>query len=267
MSSSSSEVGTRCHPAATPVPAEPILQVEGIEIVYDQVILAVHGVNLSVGQGAIVALLGANGAGKSSTLKAISGLVGAERGAIVAGRIAYRGAEVTRAAPDTLVRGGLVQVLEGRHCFAHLSVEENLLTGGFVNQPSRQQLRAELEKIYHYFPRLKERRKSLAGYTSGGEQQMVAIGRALMARPRLVLLDEPSMGLAPLIVAEIFDIVSRLNATEGVSFLLAEQNASIALRHAHHAFVLESGQVVASGPAGELAARSDIHEHYLGAAA
>lgn len=247
--------------------AQTILQVEEIEVVYDQVILAVHGVSLAVEQGEIVALLGANGAGKSSTLKAISGLVGAERGDVVGGRILYRGADVTRVSPDTLVRDGLVQVLEGRHCFAHLSVEENLLIGGFVNKPSRQQLKAELEKIYHYFPRLKQRRKSLAGYTSGGEQQMVAIGRALMARPRLVLLDEPSMGLAPLIVEEIFEIVSRLNVTEGVSFLLAEQNASIALQHAHRAFVLESGQVVASGAADELAARSDIHAHYLGAVA
>ncbi|WP_374265669.1 ABC transporter ATP-binding protein [Zoogloea sp.] len=244
--------------------ASPILQLESIEVVYEQVILAVHGVSLEVGAGQVVALLGANGAGKSSTLKAISSLVRAERGAVTAGRIRYQGADITHAAPDALVRGGLVQVLEGRHCFAHLSVEENLLTGGFVGKPGRQALKAGLEQIYHYFPRLKARRKSLAGYSSGGEQQMVAIGRALMARPRLVLLDEPSMGLAPLIVDEIFEIVAQLNRVEGVSFLLAEQNARVALRHAHHAYVLESGRVVADGSAAELDARGDIHDLYLG---
>ncbi|ATE59477.1 ABC transporter ATP-binding protein [Thauera sinica] len=245
--------------------AMPILQVDDIEVVYEQVILAVHGVSLSLGEGRIVALLGANGAGKSTTLKAISALVGAERGEVVGGRVLYRGKDVTRSAPDVLVRNGLVQVLEGRHCFPHLSVEENLLAGALASGGSRQEVKAGLERIYHYFPRLKERRRSAAGYTSGGEQQMVAIGRALMARPAVVLLDEPSMGLAPLIVDEIFAIVARLNADEGVSFLLAEQNASVALRHAHHAYVLESGRVVAQGSAAELAARSDIHDLYLGA--
>ncbi|MBS0544291.1 MAG: ABC transporter ATP-binding protein [Proteobacteria bacterium] len=243
----------------------PILQVDNIEVVYEQVILAVHGVSLSLAEGQIVALLGANGAGKSSTLKAISALVGAERGEVVAGRVLYRDEDVTRTAPDVLVRGGLVQVLEGRHCFGHLSVEENLLAGALAGRASRAAVQGELERIYRYFPRLKERRRSLAGYTSGGEQQMLAIGRALMAQPRVVLLDEPSMGLAPLIVDEIFDIVARLNVEQGVSFLLAEQNASVALRHANHAYILESGRVVAHGTAEALSARSDIHELYLGA--
>lgn len=244
-----------------------ILEVSNIEVAYEKVILAVHGVSLEVRTGQVVALLGANGAGKSTTLKAVSGLVGAERGEITGGQIAYRGEAITHAPPDLLVRRGLVQVLEGRHCFPHLTVEENLLTGAFVNRPSRKALKTELERIYHYFPRLKARRRSQAGFTSGGEQQMVAIGRALIARPQLVLLDEPSMGLAPLIVEEIFSIVGDLNVREGVSFLLAEQNASVALRHAHHAYVLESGRVVAAGEAQALAARSDIQDLYLGGAA
>lgn len=242
-----------------------ILQVDDIEVLYEQVILAVRNVSLAVGEGQVVALLGANGAGKSTTLKAIAGLVRAERGEVVRGRILYQGEEVTRRAPQALAARGLVQVLEGRHCFAHLSVEENLLAGAFARpRVSRAQLREELERIYAWFPRLKTRRRSLAGYTSGGEQQMVAIGRALISRPRLVLLDEPSMGLAPQIVEEIFEIVAVLNREEGVSFLIAEQNIEVALRHAHHAYVLESGRVVDQGPAQEIARREDLHAFYLG---
>ncbi|WP_375738993.1 ABC transporter ATP-binding protein [Pseudomonas boanensis] len=243
-----------------------ILQVDDIEVLYEQVILAVRGVSLTVREGQVVALLGANGAGKSTTLKAIAGLVRAERGEVVRGAIRYQGRDVTRSAPQALASAGLVQVLEGRHCFAHLTVEENLLTGAFARpRIGRGELREELARIYDWFPRLKTRRRSLAGYTSGGEQQMVAIGRALIARPRLVLLDEPSMGLAPQIVEEIFDIVGELNRRDGVSFLVAEQNIDVALRHAHHAYVLESGRVVDQGPAGELAARGDLHDFYLGA--
>ncbi len=242
-----------------------ILQVDDIEVLYEQVILAVRGVSLNVREGQVVALLGANGAGKSTTLKAIAGLVRAERGEVVRGRIRYRDEDVTSRESHRLASAGLVQVLEGRHCFAHLTVEENLLTGAFARERiSRATLKSELERIYDWFPRLKERRRSLAGYTSGGEQQMVAIGRALMARPRLVLLDEPSMGLAPQIVEEIFDIVGELNRRDGVSFLVAEQNIDVALRHAHHAYVLESGRVASEGPAAELAGREEIRDFYLG---
>lgn len=242
----------------------PILQVQGIEVLYEQAILAVRGVSLQVAKGQIAVLLGANGAGKSSTLKAISNLLRAERGEVVQGSIHYQGSDITHSTPDRLVRDGLVQVLEGRHCFAHLTVEENLLTGAFFRRLSRRQLHDEVELIYTHFPRLKLRRKSLAGYTSGGEQQMIAIGRALMANPQLVLLDEPSMGLAPQIVDEIFAIVSQLNQQAEVSFLIAEQNINVALRHAHVGYVLESGQVVRRGTAGELAALEDIHDFYLG---
>lgn len=241
-----------------------ILRLEQIEVLYDQVILAVRDVSLHLAQGEIVALLGANGAGKSSTLKAISSLVRAQRGEIARGRIFYQGQDITHAPAHTLVQGGLVQVLEGRHCFAHLSVEENLLLGAFARKPSRAQLRQSLERIYQYFPRLKERRKSLTGYTSGGEQQMVAIGRALIADPRLVLLDEPSMGLAPQIVEEIFDIVARLNQQEGVAFLVAEQNIHLTLEYAHRGYILESGRVVGHGTAQELKQREDIDALYLG---
>jgi branched-chain amino acid transport system ATP-binding protein len=242
----------------------PILQIDGIEVVYEQAILALRSVSLAVQSGQIVALLGANGAGKSTTLKAISHLIRAERGEMTRGRIFYDGQDIAAREPDALVAGGLVQVLEGRHCFSHLSVEDNLLIGGFVRNASRQTMKAELERIYSYFPRLKVRRKSLAGYTSGGEQQMVAIGRALMAQPRLVLLDEPSMGLAPQVVEEIFDIIARLNREAGVSFLIAEQNLNVALRYAQHGYVLESGTVVSEGTAQELAQREDIHDFYLG---
>ena len=245
----------------------PILHLDHLEVVYEKVILAVRGVSLRVETGQIVALLGANGAGKSTTLKAASRLINAERGEIVSGRVFYQGHDITHTTPDALVRRGLVQVLEGRHCFAHLSVEENLITGALVGQPSRSALKAGLERIYHYFPRLRDKRRTQAGYTSGGEQQMVAIGRALMAQPKLVLLDEPSMGLAPLVVEEIFQIIAQLNASEAVSFLLAEQNANVALRYAQHAYVLENGRVVNHGTAQELAARDDMHHFYFGSQA
>jgi branched-chain amino acid transport system ATP-binding protein len=241
-----------------------LLQLNNIEVIYDQVILAVKNVSLRVEKGGIVALLGANGAGKSTTLKSISGLVNAERGNVAHGDIFYEGNNITRDAPHHLVERGLVQVLEGRHCFAHLSVEENLLAGGYVRKPSRAKLREALERIYHYFPRLKLLRHNRAGYTSGGEQQMVAIGRALMAEPTLVLLDEPSMGLAPLVVEEIFEIVHELNRQQGVSFLLAEQNAGIALKYAHYGYILENGRIAAEGETQVLKNRSDLQALYLG---
>jgi len=242
----------------------PLLQVERIEVVYDHVILALRGVSIEVPRGGIVALLGANGAGKTTTLKAISRLLEAERGTVTGGDVRYEGASVLQHGPDRLVRAGVAQVLEGRRWFAHLSVEQNLLLGGFVDSPPRRQLQQRLEAVYDLFPRLKTRRNSLAGYTSGGEQQMVAIGRALMGRPRLVLLDEPSMGLAPLVVQEIFEAVGRLNREQGVSFLLAEQNAAIALRHAQYGYVLATGSVATQGSAAELLARDDVRRFYLG---
>ncbi|WP_447769904.1 ABC transporter ATP-binding protein [Pseudomonas kilonensis] len=245
----------------------PILQIDDIEVLYEQTILAVRSVSLEVAKGQVVVLLGANGAGKSTTLKAASNLVRAERGEVVRGRIVYQGREVTHSAPHTLAANGLVQVLEGRHCFAQLTVEENLLAGALARQVPRRQLLADLELVYGHFPRLKLRRKSLAGYTSGGEQQMIAIGRALMAKPQLVLLDEPSMGLAPQIVEEIFEIVRQLNQHDGVSFLIAEQNINVALRYAHYGYVLESGRVVSEGSAEQLAARGDLQDFYLGARA
>jgi len=246
--------------------ATPILQVDEIAVTYSQIIPALRGVSLTVPQGAIVALLGGNGAGKTTTLKAISSLVRAERGALTGGSIVYRGEAITDADPWTLAERGLVQVLEGRRCFVHLSVEENLRIGAFVRRPKRREIDTDIERIYGIFPRLKERRKTLAGYTSGGEQQMVAIGRALMARPSLVLLDEPSMGLAPQVVEEIFETVSALNQHEGVSFLLAEQNVATALRYAQHGYVLEGGRVVAQGSAKELQGLDALHEAYLGVA-
>jgi branched-chain amino acid transport system ATP-binding protein len=243
------------------------LRVDDIEALYGQAILAVRGVSLTVEQGSIVALLGANGAGKTTTLKAISNLLGPERGEVSRGAITWRGEAVGRLSPSDLVAKGVVQVLEGRRCFSHLSVEENILAGGFVRKPTRRQIGADLEQIYHWFPRLKVRRKTMAGLTSGGEQQMIAIGRALMTKPSLVLLDEPSMGLAPIIVAEIFEIIRALNQESGVSFLLAEQNANLALKYADHGYILENGRVAASGPAAELAARADVKEFYLGGGA
>jgi branched-chain amino acid transport system ATP-binding protein len=251
--------------AATAVPPpQSYISVNNIEVIYDHVILVLKGVSLEVPQGRIVALLGANGAGKTTTLKAISNLLRAERGEVTKGTIEFRGERIDRLSPNELVRRGVCQVMEGRHCFAHLTVEENLLTGAFTRKQSRSGVRDALEKVYHYFPRLKQRRTSLAGYTSGGEQQMTAVGRALMAQPSMILLDEPSMGLAPQIVEEIFDIVRDLNQKEAVSFLLAEQNTNVALRFADYGYILENGRVVMDGAAQELAQNEDVKEFYLG---
>jgi branched-chain amino acid transport system ATP-binding protein len=239
-----------------------LLTVNNIEVIYDHVILVLKGVSLEVRDGAIVALLGANGAGKSTTLKAISNLLRAERGEVTKGSIEFDGKRIDQLNPSEVVKRGGVQVMEGRHCFAHLTVEENLLTGAFT-RPGREAA-ADLEKVYTYFPRLKHRRSTQAGYTSGGEQQMTAVGRALMARPRMILLDEPSMGLAPQIVEEIFEIVRSLNQREKVSFLLAEQNTNVALHHADYGYILENGRVVLDGPAKELAGNEDVKEFYLG---
>lgn len=242
-----------------------LLRVEQIEVCYEQVILALRGVSLEVGEGQVVALLGANGAGKSTTLKAISNLIVAERGFLTAGRIEYRGQGTGARDASRLVADGLVQVLEGRHCFRHLSVEQNLLTGAYVTRPSRHQLKMRLELIYSYFPRLKLLRTRLAGYASGGEQQMLAIGRALMSEPRLLLLDEPSMGLAPQIVEDIFCTLSRLNIEQGLSLLIAEQNIGLALHYADYAYVMENGRVVDEGAAEDMAQRDNLLEFYLGA--
>jgi branched-chain amino acid transport system ATP-binding protein len=252
--------------AARPAPATSptALEVNNIEVVYDHVVLVLKGVSLAVPEGAIVALLGANGAGKTTTLKAISNLLHAERGEVTKGSITFYGEEVHRLSPNELVRRGCIQVMEGRHCFGHLTVEENLLTGAFTRKDGRAAIQRDLEMVYGYFPRLKERRKSLAGYTSGGEQQMCAIGRALMARPRLILLDEPSMGLAPQLVEEIFAIVDRLNKDEKVTFFVAEQNTNLALRHASYGYILENGRVVLDGPAEALRDNEDVKEFYLG---
>ncbi len=245
----------------------PLLHVEDVEALYDGVIVALRGITLRVERGSIVSLLGANGAGKSTTLKAISGLLRAERGEVINGSISYDGHPINASTPDQLVAAGLVQVLEGRHCFSQLTVEENLITGGLLHRPSRAVQREGLERIYGYFPRLATLRKRQAGYASGGEQQMIAIGRALMARPRLVLLDEPSMGLAPQVVEEIFGIIRELNQRDGVSFLLAEQNAAMALRYADHGYIVENGRVVAEGTAQDLGAREDVKAFYLGVGA
>jgi branched-chain amino acid transport system ATP-binding protein len=243
-----------------------MLNLNNIEVIYDHVILVLKGVSLSVPEGRIVALLGANGAGKTTTLKAISNLLRAERGEVTKGTIEFRGRRVDRLSPDELVKLGVVQVMEGRHCFAHLTVEENLLTGAYTRAAGRVELARDLERVYAYFPRLKERRSAQAGYTSGGEQQMTALGRALMARPAMILLDEPSLGLAPQIVEEIFGIVKSLNESEKVSFLLAEQNTSVALRYADYGYILENGRVVMDGAAAELAVNEDVKEFYLGIA-
>ena len=243
---------------------EPYLVVNNVEVIYDHVILVLKGVSLEVPRGGVVALLGANGAGKSTTLKAISNLLRAERGEVTKGSIHFKGERVDALSPNELVRRGVIQVMEGRHCFEHLTIEENLLTGAYTRRLSRAQLGQALERVYHYFPRLKERRKSQAGYTSGGEQQMCAIGRALMAAPEMILLDEPSMGLAPQVVEEIFEIVHELNAKENVSFLLAEQNTTVALRYANFGYILENGRVVMEGDAQELRENEDVKEFYLG---
>jgi branched-chain amino acid transport system ATP-binding protein len=247
--------------------AAPILQVDNVAVMYGEIIPVQHGVSLAVPDDAIVALQGGNGAGKTTTLRAVSALLRAERGALTGGRMLYRGEDITHAEPWTLVERGLVQVLEGRRCFAQLTVEQNLPIGAFVRRLRRADIDAGLERIYSIFPRLKERRRTPAGYTSGGEQQMVAIGQALMARPRLVLLDEPSMGLAPQVLEEIFETIAALNRNEGVSFLLAEQNAAIALRYATHGYVLERGRVTAQGTADELSALETLRDAYLGGTA
>jgi branched-chain amino acid transport system ATP-binding protein len=244
---------------------EPILRVHDLEVMYDRAILALRGVTLEVESGSIVALLGANGAGKTTTLQAISRLLVLQFGEITRGRIHFGELDITRADPADLVAGGLVQVLEGRHCFPHLTVEENLIMGCASRFPPKSELGRKLEQVYASFPRLRERRSSQAGYTSGGEQQMLAIGRALMSGPRLILLDEPSMGLAPQVVEEIFEIVAELNRTAQVSFLIAEQNATLALEYADHAYIVENGQVRSSGTAAELLVRNDVRDLYLGA--
>ena len=246
------------------VPAEKILSVNNIEVIYDHVILVLKGVSLEVPRGGIVALLGANGAGKTTTLKAISNLLHAERGDVTKGTIEFDGDQVEDLSPNELVRRGCIQVMEGRHCFGHLTIEENLLTGAFTRRDGRAAIRRDLDLVYGYFPKLGERKESLAGYTSGGEQQMCAIGRALMSRPKMILLDEPSMGLAPQIVEEIFEIVRDLNEKEGVSFLLAEQNTNMALKFARYGYILENGRVVMDGDARSLAENADVKEFYLG---
>jgi branched-chain amino acid transport system ATP-binding protein len=252
---------------ASPAPApEKILSVNNIEVLYDHVILVLKGVSLDVDKGGIVALLGANGAGKTTTLKAISNLLHSERGEVTKGSIVFEGAEVQRLSPNELVRRGCIQVMEGRHCFGHLTIEENLLTGAFTRKDGRAAIARDLELVYGYFKRLRERRTSMAGYTSGGEQQMCAIGRALMSRPKMILLDEPSMGLAPQIVEEIFEIVNDLNVKENVSFLLAEQNTNMALKYARYGYILENGRVVMDGDAKSLAENEDVKEFYLGIA-
>jgi len=244
--------------------AETLLDVKNIEVIYNHVILVLKGVSLSVPKGGITALLGGNGAGKSTTLKSISGLLKSERGEITKGSISYKGQDLAGRDPADLVKSGVIQVMEGRHCFEHLTVEENLLTGSYTRTDGRGATAADLEMVYEYFPRLKTRRKSQAGYTSGGEQQMVAIGRAMMARPEMILLDEPSMGLAPQLVEQIFEIVKRLNQEQGVTILLAEQNTNVALKYAHTGYILENGRVVMDGTAQALRENPDVAEFYLG---
>jgi len=241
-----------------------LLSVNNIEVIYDHVILVLKGVSLDVPEEGVVALLGANGAGKSTTLKSISNLLGAERGVVTKGSISYRNENVHSLSPNELVNRGVVQVMEGRHCFEHLTVEENLLTGAYTRRDGRHAIQRDLELVYTYFPRLKERLKSQAGYTSGGEQQMIAVGRALMARPSLILLDEPSMGLAPQLVEEIFEIVKKLNENEKVTFLLAEQNTNMALKYSKYGYILENGRVVMDGDASALLDNEDVKEFYLG---
>jgi branched-chain amino acid transport system ATP-binding protein len=243
-----------------------ILSLNNIEVIYDHVILVLKGVSLQVPRKGIVAILGANGAGKTTTLKAISNLLKAERGEVTKGSIVFDGERVDRMSPSELVRRGCIQVMEGRHCFGHLSIEENLLTGAFTRRDGNAAIKRDLEKIYELFPRLKQRRNSQAGYTSGGEQQMCAVGRAMMSKPKMILLDEPSMGLAPQIVEEIFEIVRRLNAEEGVSFLVAEQNTNMALRYATYGYIMETGRVVMDGEAQMLRENEDVKEFYLGVA-
>ena len=256
------------QPAGGDAKPVPLLAVNNIEVIYDHVILVLKGVSLEVPEGGIVALLGANGAGKSTTLKAVSNLLRSERGEVTKGSIEFRGERVDQhGSPTDLVTKGIVQVMEGRRCFEHLTVEENLLTGAYTRKDGRAAIHEDLDKVYHYFPRLGERRDAQSGYTSGGEQQMTAIGRALMAKPSVILLDEPSMGLAPQLVQEIFDIVRDLNEKEGVTFLLAEQNTTVALRYASYGYILETGRVVMDGEAKSLAENEDVKEFYLGVSA
>ncbi len=244
--------------------SQSLLEVNNIEVIYNHLILVLKGVSLHVNKGAITALLGGNGAGKTTTLKAISNLLQSERGEVTKGSIVYNGKDITHRSPNALVKSGVIQVMEGRHCFEHLTIEENLLTGSYTRSDGRGKVAQDLEMVYTYFPHLKERRKSQAGYTSGGEQQMCAIGRALMSRPEMILLDEPSMGLAPQLVEEIFEIVRSLNKEQGVSFLLAEQNTNVALRYAHYGYILENGRIVMDGPAAEIRENPDVKEFYLG---
>jgi branched-chain amino acid transport system ATP-binding protein len=250
--------------AATLTSNKTLLSVNNIEVIYDHVILVLKGVSLEVPEQGIVALLGANGAGKTTTLKAISNLLRAERGDITKGSIEFEGKRIDTLTSAQLVQQVVIQVMEGRHCFEHLTVEENLLTGAYTRRDGNAAINRDLELVYSYFPRLKKRNRAQAGYTSGGEQQMVAIGRALMSRPKMILLDEPSMGLAPQLVEEIFENVARLNRDEGVTFLLAEQNTNIALRYANHGYILENGRVVLDGSAAELRENTDVKEFYLG---
>jgi branched-chain amino acid transport system ATP-binding protein len=248
----------------TDVQVENLLEVNNIEVIYNHVILVLKGVSLNVPKGGITALLGGNGAGKTTTLKAISGLLASERGEVTKGSIKYRGNLIQHQDPAETVKKGVVQVMEGRHCFEHLTIEENLMTGSYTRADGKAAIAADLEMVYNYFPRLRERRKSQAGYTSGGEQQMCAVGRALMSRPETILLDEPSMGLAPQLVEQIFEIVKEINEKEGVTFLLAEQNTNVALRYSHYGYILESGRVVMDGPAKDLRENQDVKEFYLG---
>ncbi len=243
-----------------------LLNVNGIEVIYNHVILVLKGVSLNVPEGGIVALLGGNGAGKTTTLRAVSNLLHGERGEVTKGSIELRGERIEALSPAELVRRGVIQVMEGRRCFAHLSIEENLMTGAYTRTESKGEISASLDKVYNYFPRLKTRRASQAAYTSGGEQQMCAIGRALMANPKMVLLDEPSMGLAPQIVEEVFEIVRDLNTKEKVTFLIAEQNTNMALRYSHYGYILENGRVMMDGAANDLRENEDVKEFYLGAA-
>ncbi len=251
--------------ATLPPPApDTILSVNNIEVIYDHVILVLKGVSFTVPRGGIVAILGANGAGKTTTLKAVSNLLHAERGDVTKGSIVFESGRVDKLTPSELVRRGCIQVMEGRHCFGHLSIEENLMTGAFTRRDGNKAIKADLERVYNYFPRLRQRRGAMAGYTSGGEQQMCAIGRAMMSRPKMILLDEPSMGLAPQIVQEIFEIVKDLNEREGVSFLIAEQNTNMALKYATYGYIMETGRIVMDGEASALRENEDVKEFYLG---
>ena len=265
MSAASEAASKLAQKSETPMSAASlILDVNNVEVIYDRVILVLKGVSLTVPEGGIVAILGANGAGKTTTLKAISNLLRAERGEVTKGSIVFNGQRVDNLSPHQLVRDGCIQVMEGRQCFGHLTIEENLLTGAFTRKDGKRAIADDLERIYTYFPKLKDRRKSQAGYTSGGEQQMTAFGRAMMSRPKMILLDEPSMGLAPQIVEQIFEIVRDVNRRENISFLIAEQNTNMALRYAHYGYIMETGRIVMDGAATALRENEDVKEFYLG---